>query len=212
MFLPKIYPITDTRIAKIPLVAQVEKLIEGGANFIQLREKYASPQDFYQAAQLALEYARKCGVKIIINDRVDIALALEADGVHLGQDDLPPEEARKILGEKAIIGFSTHNLEQAIRAVALPIDYLAIGPVYATTTKENPDQTVGLEGIKIIRKAVANFPLVAIGGINYRNLPEIFESGADSAAIISDLIGDADQITEKMRLYLNSKPNLQKNV
>ena len=212
MFLPKIYPITDTRIAKISLVAQVEKLIEGGANFIQLREKYASPQDFYQAAQLALEYARKRGVKIIINDRVDIALALEADGVHLGQDDLPPEEARKILGEKAIIGFSTHNLEQAIRAVALPIDYLAIGPVYATTTKENPDQTVGLEGIKIIRKAVANFPLVAIGGINYRNLPEIFESGADSAAIISDLIGDADQITEKMRLYLNSKPNLQKNV
>jgi thiamine-phosphate pyrophosphorylase len=208
MFLPKIYPITDTRISKISHVEQVKKLIEGGATFIQLREKYASPQDFYEAAKLALEFARKRGVKIIINDRVDIALALEADGVHLGQDDLPPEQARKILGEKAIIGFSTHNLEQAICAVQLPIDYLATGPVYATATKENPDQTVGLEGIKTVRKAIGDFPLVAIGGINHRNLPEIFKSGADSAAIISDLIGDADKITEKMRLYLNSKPNL----
>ena len=208
MFLPKIYPITDTRIAKISHVAQVEKLIEGGATFIQLREKYASPEDFYEAAQLALEYARKRGVKIIINDRVDIALALKADGVHLGQDDLPPEEARKILGGKAIIGFSTHNLEQAIHAAKLPVDYLAIGPIYATATKKNPDQTIGLEGIRTVGKAVGDFPLVAVGGINYRNLPEIFESGADSAAIISDLIGEPDKITQQMRLYLNRDPNL----
>ena len=208
MFLPKIYPITDTRIAKISHVAQVEKLIEGGATFIQLREKYASPEDFYEAAQLALEYARKRGVKIIINDRVDIALALKADGVHLGQDDLPPEEARKILGGKAIIGFSTHNLEQAIHAAKLPVDYLAIGPIYATATKKNPDQTIGLEGIRTVGKAVGDFPLVVVGGINYRNLPEIFESGADSAAIISDLIGEPDKITQKMRLYLNRDPNL----
>ena len=208
MLLPKIYPITDTRISGISHVAQIEKLIEGGATFIQLREKYASPQDFYEAAKLALEFARKRGVKIIINDRVDIALALEADGVHLGQDDLPPEQARKILGEKAIIGFSTHNLEQAIRAVQLPIDYLAIGPVYATATKENPDQTVGLEGIKTVRKVIRDFPLIAIGGIHHRNLAEIFKSGADSAAIISDLISDADKITEKMRLYLNNNSKL----
>ena len=208
MFLPKIYPITDTRISKLSHVAQVEKLIEGGATFIQLREKYAAPQDFYEAAKLALEYARTRGVKIIINDRLDIALALGADGVHLGQDDLPPEKVRQILGKKAIIGFSTHNLEQAIRAAELPIDYLAIGPVYATKTKENPDQTVGLEGIQIVRKAVGDFPIVAIGGISYQNLQSIFESGANSAAIISDLIGDADKITEKMRLYLNGKSSL----
>ena len=212
LLLPKIYPITDTRISGISHVAQVEKLIEGGANFIQLREKYAASQEFYEAAKLALEYARTRGVKIIINDRADIALALGADGVHLGQDDLPPSEARKILGEKAIIGFSTHNLEQAVRAAELPIDYLAIGPVYATTTKENPDQTVGLEGIKTVRKAVGDFPLVAIGGINYHNYRQIFESGADSAAIISDLISDADKIGEKMRLYLNDQPTMQKNV
>ena len=208
MFLPKIYPITDTRISKLSHVAQVEKLIEGGATFIQLREKYAAPQDFYEAAKLALEYARTRGVKIIINDRLDIALALGADGVHLGQDDLPPEKARQILGKKAIIGFSTHNLEQAICAAELPIDYLAIGPVYATKTKENPDQTVGLEGIQVVRKAVGDFPIVAIGGISYQNLQSIFESGANSAAIISDLIGDADKITEKMRLYLNGESSL----
>ena len=208
MFLPKIYPITDTRISKLSHVAQVEKLIEGGATFIQLREKYAAPQDFYEAAKLALEYARTHGVKIIINDRLDIALALGADGVHLGQDDLPPEKVRQILGKKAIIGFSTHNLEQAIRAAELPIDYLAIGPVYATKTKENPDQTVGLEGIQIVRKAVGDFPIVAIGGISYQNLQSIFDSGANAAAIISDLIGDADRIIEKMRLYLNGEPSL----
>jgi thiamine-phosphate pyrophosphorylase len=206
MFLPEIYPITDTRISGVSHVAQVEKLIEGGATFIQLREKYASPQEFYEAAKLALEFARKRDVKIIINDRVDIALALKADGVHLGQDDLPPEEARKILGEKAIIGFSTHSLEQAVRAAALPIDYLAIGPVYATITKENPDQTIGLEGIRTVREAVGDFPLVAIGGINYQNHRKIFESGADSAAVISDLIRDAGKIAEKMRLYLSDKP------
>ena len=208
MFLPKIYPITDTRISKLSHVAQVEKLIEGGATFIQLREKYAAPQDFYEAAKLALKYARTHGVKIIINDRLDIALALGADGVHLGQDDLPPEKVRQILGKKAIIGFSTHNLEQAIRAAELPIDYLAIGPVYATKTKENPDQTVGLEGIEIVRKAVGDFPIVAIGGISYQNLQSIFDSGANAAAIISDLIGDADRIIEKMRLYLNGEPSL----
>ncbi len=206
MFLPKIYPITDTRISRISHVAQIEKLIEGGATFIQLREKYAPPQEFYEAAKLALQFARKRDVKIIINDRVDIALALKADGVHLGQDDLPPEKARQILGEKAIIGFSTHNLEQAIQAVALPVDYLAIGPVHATATKENPDQTVGLEGIKTVKEAVGSFPLVAIGGINYQNYRQVFKSGADSAAVVNDLIRDADKIAEKMRLYLNNKP------
>ncbi|MEP7039097.1 MAG: thiamine phosphate synthase, partial [Acidobacteriota bacterium] len=97
--MPKIYPITDTRITNLSHAAQVEKLIEGGATFIQLREKYASPKDFYEQAKEALKIARKSDVKIIINDRVDIALALGADGVHLGQADLSPEHARKILGE-----------------------------------------------------------------------------------------------------------------
>ncbi len=156
--LPKIYPITDTRITNLSHAAQVEKLIEGGAKFIQLREKYASSKDFYEQAKEALKIARKMDVKIIINDRVDIALALGADGVHLGQDDLPPEFARKILGEKAIIGFSTHNLQQAADAVKLPIDYLAIGPVFATKTKENPDEICRYRRRKKCARSYQRFP------------------------------------------------------
>jgi len=201
--LPKIYPITDTRIAKLSHADQVEKLIEGGAEIIQLREKYASPKDFYEFAKEALKLARQHKVKIIINDRVDIALALKADGVHLGQDDLPPEHARKILGKKAIIGFSTHNLEQAVRTARLPIDYLAIGPVFATRTKENPEKVVGIKGIKNVREAVGDFPLVAIGGITFENFREVLQAGADSVAVVNDLMSDADKIIEKMKKFLS---------
>lgn len=204
MFLPKIYPITDARISKTSHAEQVEKLVAGGATLIQLREKYAAPKDFYEAAKQALQIVRQTDVKIIINDRADIALILKADGVHLGQDDLPPAAARKILGERALIGFSTHNLEQAVRAVRMPIDYLAIGPVFATTTKENSEQTVGIEGIKRVREAIGDFPLVAIGGIAADNFREVLQAGADSAAIIGGLLSEKEKITEKMRSFLNS--------
>jgi len=199
--LPKIYPITDTRIAKLTHAEQVQKLVEGGAEIIQLRDKHASPKDFYESAREALIIARKRNVKIIINDRVDIALALKADGVHLGQDDLPPESARVILGDRAIIGFSTHNLKQVVNAINLPIDYLAIGPVYATRTKENPEEIVGLEGVNEVRKALGDFPLVAIGGITSENFRAVLEAGANSVAIISGLLSDADKITDKMLMF-----------
>ncbi len=204
MLLPKIYPITDTRISKLSHAAQIEKLIDGGAPLIQLREKYAAPREFYEAAKIALEIARRHGVKIIINDRVDIALALKADGVHLGQDDLPPDRARKILGDAAIIGFSTHNLKQAVEAVRMPINYLAFGPIFQTTTKENPDATVGIESLKILRQAIGNFPLVAIGGITSANFHEVLQSGADSVAVISDLISEPHKIAEKMKFFLGN--------
>lgn len=189
-------------MTKISHCAQVEKLIAGGATFVQLREKYAAPQEFYEDAKNALRLARRHGVKIIINDRVDIALALRADGVHLGQDDLPPEEARKILGEKAIIGFSTHTIEQAIFAVKLPIDYIAVGPVFPTKTKEKPDEIVGIETVTKTRRAVGNFPLVAIGGITAENLRAVLDAGANSAAIISDLLSNAEQIAERLQILI----------
>jgi thiamine-phosphate pyrophosphorylase len=204
--LPKIYPITDCRLSKLTHAEQTEKLIAGGATFVQLREKYAAPKDFYEQAKLALEIARRNNVKIIINDRVDIALALKADGVHLGQDDLSPVEARKILGKNVIIGLSTHNLAQASEAVDLPIDYVAIGPVFATDTKENPDDEVGIENLKQIRKAIGKIPLVAIGGINSSNFREVLDTGADSVAIISDLVSDAAEIERKMAKLLSSEP------
>ncbi len=205
MNLPKIYPITDTRLAKISHAAQVQMFIEGGATIIQLRDKHAAPKEFYEAAEEALKIARKRNVKIIINDRVDIALALKADGVHLGQDDLPPEHARKILGDAAIIGFSTHNLEQAAEAANLPVDYLAIGPVFTTRTKENPEKTIGLETVKRVRETIGDFPLVAIGGIRAENFREVLAAGADSLAIIGDLISDSNEICRKMKMFLNKE-------
>jgi thiamine-phosphate pyrophosphorylase len=200
--LPKIYPITDTRLSGLSHAAQVEKLIAGGATLIQLREKHAAPREFYEDAEQALSVARGHGVKIVINDRVDIALALNADGVHLGQDDLPPHHAREILGPRAIIGFSTHSIEQAIEAAYLPIDYMAFGPVYDTTTKADPDETVGLDGLKIVREALGGFPLVAIGGINSGNVSQVIQAGAGSAAIISCLYALPEDIAGKMAALL----------
>ena len=200
--LPKIYPITDTRLSGLSHTAQVEKLIAGGATLIQLREKHAAPREFYKDAEQALAIARSHGAKIIINDRVDIALALGADGVHLGQDDLPPHHARKILGPQAIIGFSTHTIEQAIEAAYLPIDYIALGPIFTTKTKENPDKTVGLDGIKNVREAIGGFPLVAIGGINSGNVSQVIQAGAGSAAVISVLYASPEDVAGRMAVLL----------
>ncbi len=196
--LPRIYPITDTRMSGLSHLDQVKRLAAGGAVLIQLREKWAAPRDFFREAERALQFARGRGVKIIINDRVDIALALNADGVHLGQDDLPPAEARKLLGPNAIIGFSTHSIEQAMAAISLPVDYVAIGPIFPTSTKETPDEVVGIDGIKRIRNAIGEFPFAAIGGINRDNLTAVLDAGADSAAVISALVADAANMMDEM--------------
>lgn len=153
--LPRLYPITDTLISGLSHGKQVELLAAGGASLIQLREKRASPREFYRAAMEAMSVARRLGVQIIINDRVDIAIAVNADGVHLGQDDLPPDRARRLLGETRIIGFSTHVLEQALAADVAPIDYLAIGPIFQTSTKDNPDAVVGLETVSEVRRLIS---------------------------------------------------------
>ena len=181
-------------------MSQVEKLIAGGASFIQLREKHTSPKEFYDSAAAVIRIAKASGAKIIINDRVDIAVSLKADGVHLGQDDLPPVKARKILGDDAIIGFSTHSVEQAIAASRLPVDYIAIGPVFRTNTKENPDAVVGLDGLRSVREAVGEIPLVAIGGINIENMISVFGAGACSVAMIGAIIGG--EITARMRHFI----------
>lgn len=167
---------------------QVKAFGDAGCRFVQIRDKHASSDEFYSAALEAVRAARQFDVKVIINDRVDIAIASEADGVHLGQDDLPADQARKLLGEKAIIGVSTHSVEQALFAADLPVDYIAIGPIFATGTKENPDPVVGLNGLSRVRKAVGNGgTIVAIGGICLENVAAVIEAGADSAAVISDL-------------------------
>ncbi len=197
--LPKIYPITDERLSGIPAYEQVERLIAGGASFIQLRDKHSSSRDLYESAAKCLAIARARGVRLIINDRVDIALALNADGVHLGQDDLLCENARSILGKDAIIGVSTHSPEQARSALSLPVDYIAIGPIFPTSTKENPDAVIGVEGLSQVRNVIGSFPLVAIGGITFSNVSGVLEAGADSAAIISGLVADSNFISRNLK-------------
>jgi thiamine-phosphate pyrophosphorylase len=171
---------------------------------VQLREKQMSPKEFYEQAKAAVTVAAECGVRLIINDRVDVALAVGANGVHLGQDDMPPEAARKLLGEQAIIGFSTHNIEQAIAASKLPIDYLAMGPIFTTSTKSDTAPVLGLEGLRAVRHAIGDFPLVAIGGITRANAAEVIDAGADSVAVISALLAHSDRITEATQTLLHS--------
>lgn len=192
----KVYPITDVRLTGLSHSEQVTRLIQGGATLIQLREKHLSPREFFLQARPAVAVARANGVRIIINDRVDIALALQADGVHLGQNDMPPEAARAILGNELLIGFSTHNPAQAISACStLPIDYLAIGPIFPTSSKNKPDPVVGLSGLKHVRNAVGDFPLVAIGGITSENIEDVLRNGANCAAVITAVLEDPVNIT-----------------
>ncbi|MDQ3472379.1 MAG: thiamine phosphate synthase [Acidobacteriota bacterium] len=195
----KVYPITDARLTGLSHAEQVTRLIQGGATLIQLREKNLSPREFFYQAQAALEVARAHDVRIIINDRVDIALALHADGVHLGQDDMPPHAARAILGAEALIGFSTHNPAQAISAVTFPIDYLAIGPIFPTSSKNKPDPVVGLAGLRAVRAVVGHLPLVAIGGITAQNSGSVLKEGADCIAVISAVLTDTLNIVSNTK-------------
>ncbi|HSL54184.1 MAG TPA: thiamine phosphate synthase [Pyrinomonadaceae bacterium] len=198
LILPRVYALTDVRVSGLSHAEQVERLSQGGATLIQLREKHMPVRQFYEQAKMA---ARR-GVQLIINDRVDVALAVGAHGVHLGQDDMPPEAARKLLGSSAVIGYSTHNIEQAIAATKLPIDYLAIGPIFATTTKSDTAPVLGLDGLRTVRQAIRGFPLVAIGGITHANAREVIEAGADSVAVISALLSNSGRIPEATRSLL----------
>lgn len=201
--LPHLYPIIDfscfaAQPDPITAIARyAEELIAAGATLIQLRDK-SQPGFEDNVAKRFLSCARELRrvtldrATLIINDRVDICLAADADGVHLGQDDLSPATARKIFdqvkdGKTRIIGFSTHNLSQVIAADSLPIDYIAIGPVFATGSKATPDPVVGLEGVRQARQATRK-PLVAIGGITRQNCSQVKAAGADAVAVISDLL------------------------
>lgn len=203
MLLPPLYPIIDfSCFAAEPdpimaIVRYAEELLTAGATLIQLRDK-SQPGLQNNVARRFLSCARELRrvtldrATLIVNDRVDLCLASDADGVHLGQDDLSPAAARKIFdqvkdGKTRVIGFSTHNLAQLREADALPIDYIAIGPVFATGSKANPDPVVGLEGVRQARLATRK-PLVAIGGITRQNCRQVKDAGADAVAVISDLL------------------------
>ena len=200
--LPPIYPITSVELSNLSHADQIHLLSQGGATLIQLREKKLPPAQCYEQAKAAVIAAEKHGVQLIINDRADIALAVGAYGVHLGQDDMPPDAARKLLGDDAIIGYSTHNIEQARHALALPVDYLAIGPIFETSSKTDTSPTLGLDGLRAVRDAVGDAQLVAIGGISHTNAREVIHAGADSVAVISALLSDPAQIPAATRTLL----------
>jgi thiamine-phosphate pyrophosphorylase len=204
--LPRVYPLTDVQLSGLSHAEQVRRLSEGGASLIQLREKHLQALQFYEQARAAVAIAAERGVRLIINDRVDVALAVGADGVHVGQDDMPPEAARRLLGPEAIIGYSTHSVAQAVDALKLPIDYIAIGPIFQTATKSDTSPVLGLEGLRAVREAVGTVPLVAIGGITAANAPQIIEAGADSVAVISALLSDPDRITPATQLLIQTLP------
>ena len=189
----RLYALTDRAISGLPHNEQVYSLSERGVTLVQLREKILSAREFYKEAAAALRVARERGLKIIINDRVDIALALKADGVHLGQGDMPAEAARRLLGPDSIIGISTHTIEQAQQAAESPIDYVAFGPIFLTATKESSHSPVGLDGLRLVRKTLGNMPLVAIGGISVPVHKALFDAGADGLGVISDLWLSPDQ-------------------
>jgi thiamine-phosphate pyrophosphorylase len=187
MRLPRFYPILDTALLQQRGVSPVDaalQILDGGARILQLRHK-----EFFSAAALdqAGRIARLCrdaGATFVIDDRADIAAMLSA-GLHLGQDDLSPSEARRVL-PAGMIGFSTHNAAQLRAAASEPADYLAIGPVFATMSKENPDPVLGLDQLRGLR-TLTDRPLVAIGGITRANALAVLAAGADSVAVISDL-------------------------
>lgn len=202
MTLPKIYPITDRQLSGLSHAEQVKRLIDGGATLIQLREKHLPPIDFFREAEAAAKVADNSGVTLIINDRVDIAMAVGVRGIHLGQDDMPVEAARRLVRDGAFIGFSTHTQQQMEAAVQFPIDYVAFGPIFATRTKQDHDPTVGLQELRAVKNTAAELPLVAIGGITFANVQAILEAGADSVALIAAVVGAPSKIEQNMRRML----------
>jgi len=202
--LPRVLALTDVRLSGRSHAEQVELFSRGGATFVQLREKQLPPVEFYYQARDAVAVAKQRGVRLIVNDRVDLAQAVGAHGVHLGQDDLPPEAARRLLGPDAVIGYSTHNVEQALAAARLPISYLAVGPIFQTTSKTDTSPVLGLDGLRAVRRAIGPLPLVAIGGITHANARSVVDAGADSVAVISALVSDLARIAEATRDLVHS--------
>jgi thiamine-phosphate pyrophosphorylase len=189
VILPRIYPILDTETLAnfgIGVELAAAAFLEGGAGILQFRHKAHWSREIFAVAQAVARLCREAGALLVVNDRADFARLLQA-GLHVGQDDLPPRDARQLLGPDGIIGYSSHNLQQFCLAGGEPVDYVALGPIFSTTSKRNPDPVLGIEKIRRCRPLLDK-PLVAIGGITRENLFEVIRAGADSVAIISGLL------------------------
>jgi thiamine-phosphate pyrophosphorylase len=197
MFLPRLYPVLDPACFPEPIAmfAVADELAAAGCTLLQYRNKSGNSRQMLDHAR-ELKQRIGDGAKLIMNDRADLCQAADFDGLHFGQDDLSPEAARRIIGPDRWLGVSTHNPEQVAEADKTSADYVAIGPVFATSSKANPDPVVGLDGVRRAR-ALTRKPLVAVGGITRANARSVIDAGADSVAVISDLIREPRKSAEE---------------
>jgi len=206
LILPKLYAIVDVTCfspqlrTTLSITEFARDLAEGGVTLMQYRNKEGDTRQMLTHAR-EIKRVLEGKVQLIMNDRADIAVAMDYAGVHLGQDDLPAEAGRMVVGSDRIVGISTHNPQQVSDADASSADYIAIGPVFPTTGKKNPDTVVGLEGVRKARELTKK-PLVAIGGITRQNAKIVIEAGADSVAVISDLLGAPTRAAEEFQRIL----------
>ncbi len=187
-----LYLVTDRGLARGRTTLDiVQAAVNGGITVVQLREKDCPTLEFIEQALSIKAFLRNRNIPLIINDRIDIAQAVKADGVHLGQTDMPLKMAKRILGEEMVIGISAESIEDAITAEKGGADYLGVSPIYATPTKTDTAPALGLKGLRDIRKAV-KLPLVGIGGLNRDNAADVIRNGADGVAVVSAIVADDD--------------------
>jgi thiamine-phosphate pyrophosphorylase len=203
MRLEQFYPILDSATAArlgIDPEAAAGQILEAGARLLQFRHKGFFSREVFDQARRIAGLCRGAGAEFVINDRADIARLLGA-ALHLGQDDLSPADARRVLGDGSSIGFSTHNESQFRAALSQPVNYLAFGPIFGTSSKLNPDPTVGLDELRRLRP-LTTLPLVAIGGVTRANARSVIDAGADSLAVIGDLFPDDGNIRSRVEEWL----------
>ena len=202
--LPRFYPILDLEIAArhgVDPVAAAEQILEGGAKILQFRHKGFFSREVFAQLERVAELCRDAGVQFVVNDRADLA-AITGAALHLGQDDLTPSSARKVVGPATLIGFSTHNERQLRAAAAEPANYLALGPIFGTASKQNPDPVVGIDELRRLRP-LTDRPLVAIGGITRSNAQSVLAAGADSVAIIGDLFTEGADVRARTQEWVS---------
>lgn len=200
------YLVTDSNLSKKGTISDVENALKAGCKIIQYREKNKSTRELIREAKNIKEKCYKKAI-FLVNDRVDVAFAVNSDGVHLGQDDISYDVARKILGNKKIIGLTVHNLEEAIEAEKIGADYIGLSPIFSTETKKDAGEACGIEMIKKVRNKV-NIPIVTIGGINKENISEIIKAGADAAVAISAVVCSDDvskEVSDFIRIIKENK-------
>jgi thiamine-phosphate pyrophosphorylase len=200
LVLPRLYVILDSALLTIPVQDCAQEFADAGVRLLQYRNKEASARKLLSTTRELAALLGPHGVSFIVNDRPDVAVLAGASGVHVGQDDLEPEQARGLVGKDKLVGVSTHNIEQFHAAAATSADYVAVGPIFGTSSKANPDPVVGTELIRRVRGLTAK-PIVAIGGITAENAASVIDAGADCVAVISDVLRAADP-GKRARQYL----------